>query len=215
MKNFLFRFPIAFAFLTVLLLLSCSKPIPTDYDSSQIDPSQEPLQEALSNETPIKIEIKGWSFIINPKASYKINGEVLSVKKYYSGIPALLSPCDIALVFGDLYVNGLYKEIKWSQSGRWYWWKYSASFPKKDDRYIARWSSNNHIIPASDNIRKAAKSVSRGDLVVLVGQLVYVEGKKQDANFWWRSSLSRNDTGGGSCEVLYLQKIRIGDNIYE
>lgn len=205
-------------FLCVLLfflLISCSKPIPTDYDSSQIDPSEEPIQETNENENPLNLEIKGWTFTITPKATYKITGEVLSIKKYYYGTPSLLSPCDIALVFGDLYSNSLYKEIRWSQSGRWYWWKYSASFPKQDDRYIARWSSNNHIIPATLNVKRAVKSVKKGDLVVLEGKLVYVDGKKGDGTFWWRSSLNRSDTGDGSCEVLYLEKIRIGENIYK
>jgi hypothetical protein len=198
-----------------LFLISCSNAVPTDYDSSEIDPSLEPIQEQTENEPPITFEKKGWTFTITPKANYKISGEVISVKKYYYGFNALLSPVDIALVFGDLYTSGLYKEIKWSQSGRWYWWKYGSSFPKQDDKYIARWSSNNHIIPATENVKKAAKSVSKGDLITLEGYLIFIDGKKEDQSFWWRSSLSRSDTGDGSCEVIYLKKIRIGENVYE
>lgn len=201
--------------LLFVLFLSCSRPVPTDYDSSEINAAEEPIQENIEGEPPITFEKKGWTFTITPKAHYKISGEVISAKKYHYGFNTLLSPVDIALVFGELYSNGLYTQIKWSQSGRWYWWKYGPSFPKQDDRYIARWSSNNHIIPSTDNVKKAAKSVSRGDLIVLEGYLVYIDGKKGDQSFWWRSSLSRTDTGDGSCEVLYLKRIKIGENVYE
>jgi hypothetical protein len=204
-----------FLLILFILALACGSPAPSDYDSTAIDPSVEPAQESPENSKPIIIERKGWRFEITPKASYSVQGEVLSKKNYYSGTPAIISPCDIALVFGELYTSTFYKDISWSQSGRWYWWKYGASFPKQDDRYIARWSSNNHIIPASDNLKKAAKSVSEGDLVVLEGYLVSVDAKKGDDTFFWNSSLSRSDTGDGSCEVLYLEKIKIGENVYE
>jgi hypothetical protein len=201
--------------LAVLLATGCSSPTPVDYDSSAINPADEPRQEDVQSAKPIMLERGGWKFVITPKASYSISGEVLSRENYYGGTNALLSPCDIALVFGELYSDGLYRDIKWSQSGRWYWWRYGASFPKQDDRYIARWSSNNHIIPATENLKKAARSVSCGDLVVLEGSLVSIDAKKGDETFWWRSSLSRSDTGDGSCEVIYLTKMRIGDNVYE
>lgn len=204
-----------FLIVVISLFVSCSKAIPTDYDASEINPAEEPLQENLKNEPPITFEKKGWTFTVMPRAKYKISGEVLSVKSYYNGVDALVCPVDIALTFGELYQSGLYKEIKWSQSGRWYWWKYGSSFPKQDDNFIARWSSNNHIIPATDNVRKAAKSVSKGDLITLEGYLVYIDGKKGDESFWWHSSLSRNDRGDGSCEVVYVNRIKIRENIYE
>jgi hypothetical protein len=41
----------------------------------------------------------------------------------------------------------------------------------------------------------------------LEGYLVNITG----ANGWhWNSSMSRDDTGGGSCEVLYLTRVKKG-----
>ncbi|MCX7830019.1 MAG: hypothetical protein N2445_03035, partial [Acidobacteria bacterium] len=71
-----------------MLILSCSKPVPTNYDSSEINPSEEPAQENIEGEKPIIIEKKGWTFSITPKAKYKISGEVLSAKRYYYGLNA-------------------------------------------------------------------------------------------------------------------------------
>ncbi len=201
--------------LSIFFTFSCSSPVATSFDSSEIRPDEEPYQETINDSEKIVIQKKGWTFTLTKKASYKIAGLVVSTKHYYSDRNSLLAPVDIALVFGDLYSNSLYKEIKWSQSGRWYWWKYDSSFPRQDNSYISRYSSNNHIIPSNDNLKKAAKSVSRGDIIALEGYLVYVDGKKGEATFWWNSSLSRGDTGDGSCEVLYLTKLRNGDNVYE
>lgn len=212
LRKIVFCFILFFLF---FLSFSCSKAVPTDYDSSEIDPSEEPLQENVDNEPAITFEKKGWTFTITPRAKYRISGKVLSVKSYHYGLNALISPVDIALTFGELYRSGLYEKIEWSQSQRWYWWKYGSSFPKKDDNFIARWSSNNHIIPATDNVKKAVKSISGGDLVTLEGYLIYIDGKKEDQSFWWHSSLSRSDRGDGSCEVIYLKRIKIGENIYE
>jgi hypothetical protein len=47
--------------------------------------------------------------------------------------------------------------------------------------------------------------VGVNDLVELEGYLVYVKGD----NFTWNSSLTRNDTGDGACEVLYVEKISV------
>jgi len=206
---------IVVAFAAILLSNSCGAPAPSGTDESPIDPSAEPVQEMVEGGKPITIEKGGWTFKLVPRASYSIQGEVLSKENYYGGVPGIISPCDLALVFGELYSSGLYKEIDWSQSGRWYWWRYGASFPRQDDRYIARWSSNNHIIPATPSLKKAARSAEEGDLVVLEGYLVAISANKGSQTYAWNSSLSRSDTGDGSCEVLYLTKMRIGENVYE
>jgi len=62
------------------------------------------------------------------------------------------------------------------------------------------------MIPANDWVRKKLKKIRRGDIVQLRGQLVDVDG---DSGWRWRTSLSRNDTGGGSCEIVYLQDILV------
>jgi hypothetical protein len=44
---------------------------------------------------------------------------------------------------------------------------------------------------------------------------VRITGTYRDGEVWWNSSLSRDDTGAFSCEVLYVTRIKIGTNIYE
>jgi len=45
-----------------------------------------------------------------------------------------------------------------------------------------------------------------GDIVRLRGKLVDID---HPSGWHWRSSLRRDDTGGGSCEIVYLEDIEI------
>jgi len=50
-------------------------------------------------------------------------------------------------------------------------------------------------------VRKKLLSVRRHELVAMSGYLVAVSGP---GSYQWRSSLSRDDTGGGACEVMWI-----------
>ncbi len=63
-------------------------------------------------------------------------------------------------------------------------------------------------IPANQNIRAALLHISSGDTIEAYGFLVYVDAVKGESNFWWNSSLSREDAGDGSCEVMYITEIK-------
>jgi hypothetical protein len=50
------------------------------------------------------------------------------------------------------------------------------------------------------------KRIRVGDVVSLEGMLVEAD----KANGWrWRSSLARDDTGNGACELVYVQSLTI------
>jgi hypothetical protein len=50
-------------------------------------------------------------------------------------------------------------------------------------------------------VRKQLLAVRRHDLVTLKGYLVEITGPD---GFHWRSSLTRDDTGGSACEVMWI-----------
>jgi hypothetical protein len=63
-----------------------------------------------------------------------------------------------------------------------------------------------HIIPASAMVERVVKSVRRGHIVKLAGYLV--EARRADG--WiWRSSLTREDTGAGACELIWVTEIEL------
>ncbi len=102
----------------------------------------------------------------------------------------------------------------YSQSDRWYFFEYRHETPFTTS-YIINHSSNNHIIPATENIRKAVKTVKAGQKIILDGFLINLKGTYRGQNVWWNTSLSRSDTGDNSCELFYVSKVRIGNEVYE
>ena len=88
-----------------------------------------------------------------------------------------------------------------SQSGRWYEYRWGAEGPPLEPDQIARNSANTHCLPATPELCKKLLAVRRHDLVVLEGYLVEIVGPD---DYRWRSSLTRDDTGGSACEVVWL-----------
>ncbi|HQO16731.1 MAG TPA: hypothetical protein PLG02_07185, partial [Methylotenera sp.] len=73
-------------------------------------------------------------------------------------------------------------------------------------RQIEIHSANMHIIPANDSVKRQLSNVRQGQLVKIKGLLI--EARRPDG--WrWRSSLSREDTGNGACELMYVTELYI------
>jgi hypothetical protein len=71
---------------------------------------------------------------------------------------------------------------------------------------IERSSANMHMVPANSVIERRLKSVREGQVVRIDGWLV--EAHRGDG-FTWRSSLTRNDTGAGACELIFVNSVEI------
>jgi len=189
-------------------------PRPTSQDAGPIDVSQPPEQTAIDNADPIRLEAGGYEFVITPLARYVLRGVVVSSESYRTGWNASLSPCDVALVWGDLAADDAWRKLAWSQSGRWYYWRWHGQQPFSNGE-VMRNSSNTHVVPASSDLGGAARSLAPGDIAELAGELVRIDGRRGQESVWWKSSLSRTDTGDGSCELLYLRRLRVNGKVYE
>ena len=162
---------------------------------------ERPSQNDLENATEIQID----SYRLKPRANFQIRARVLSREDYSWGSEADLSPVDLALGWGVMSDQAVLDRISINQSGRWYYTRYELPAPIPDQAIIQN-SGNMHMIPSSDWVRKKLKKIRRGDIVQLRGQLVDIDG---DSGWFWRTSMTRNDTGGGSCEILYLQDVMV------
>ena len=162
---------------------------------------ERPSQNGLENATEIHID----SYRLKPRANFQIRARVLSREDYSWGTEADLSPVDLALGWGVMSDQAVLDRISINQSGRWYYTRYELPAPIPDQAIIQN-SGNMHMIPSNDWVRKKLKKIRRGDIVQLRGQLVDIDG---DSGWFWRTSMTRNDTGGGSCEILYLQDVMV------
>ncbi len=143
------------------------------------------------------------AYTITPLANYSLTAVVLSRDRYRFDPAAKLAPVDLALGWGPMSIAGVINELKISQSGRWYEYSYKDE-PPLEPQAIATHSANTHCLPANATVRKQLLAVRRHELVTLEGYLVAVAGPEGSH---WRSSLSRADTGGGACEVLWVTRV--------
>jgi hypothetical protein len=146
--------------------------------------------------------LKGYS--VTPLESFEIEARVLSAESYTFGREADLSPIDLVLGWGAMSDEANLSKINISQSGRFYHWHVDEFFIPRREIEIS--SANMHMIPADNDVEKTLKSIRPGQVVKLVGYLVEVNASD---GWHWKSSLSREDTGGGACELIYVKSITL------
>lgn len=144
-------------------------------------------------------------YAIHPLAEFSIKSRVLSVEHYSQGREADLSPVDLAMGWGRMSDTAVINQLQISQSNRFYFWRYENQPPIPANEIISH-SANMHMIPASDEVEKKLKAVKQGEIVTLTGHLV--EATANDG--WrWKSSLTRDDSGLGACELVWVQEISV------
>jgi hypothetical protein len=200
--------------LLFIALLGCDRAKLTGVDLDKIDISQDPVQTPCTLEEPILRNVKDGPFTLIRAAQYKINGCAISKEYYSEGWDSIISPVDLLIVWGKLADPEYHKYITFAHGNRWYHYKWKGETPG-DPAYIITHSSNNHILPANGNIYRAIKQIKKRDQIVLEGFLVNVKGTFKGRPVSWNTSLTRTDTGNGSCELLYVSKVRIDTKVYE
>ena len=154
-----------------------------------------------------KKEWKVGEFKIEALAEYDIKARVLSRNNFSMGEESELSPFDLALGWGPMSDQSVIDKIDVSQRNRWYNW-YSDHLPIPI-REVSLNSANVHIIPKDETIEEKFDKVYKGSLVEMKGYLV----KVTKADGWrWISSLKRDDTGGGSCELFWVEEVYVMNN---
>lgn len=161
--------------------------------------SQQPAQTAAD---AASFSFKNYR--ITPLQSFEIEARVLSAERYRFGREAELSPVDLALGWGQMSDEAILKDINISQSNRFYFWHVDA-FPISRQA-IETQSANMHMIPANDAIESTLKAVRTGQVVKISGFLVRADASD---GWHWQSSLTREDTGNGACEVVYVKALSV------
>lgn len=160
-------------------------------------------ESPIQNNTDIaNIVLNGYQ--LKPLQSFQIAARVLATEHYSLDREADLAPVDLALGWGPMSDETVLKDIKISQSNRFYYLHVdNFSIPRAQ---IVQNSANMHMIPADEKIKKTLKNIKPGQIIHLSGYLV--EAIARDG--WrWKSSLTRNDTGAGACEVIYVKSILV------
>ena len=151
-----------------------------------------------------------WTFHghrITPLAHFELRARVLSVERYRFDRAAELSPVDFALGWGPMSDSRVLAAFTIRQQDRWYFWS-SGNLPIPAVEVVSH-SANMHMIPANRSVERRLLAVKPGQLLELRGQLIRADGKD---GWHWVSSLSRTDTGDGSCEVVWVESASAADH---
>ncbi len=160
----------------------------------------DPVQVAVTDPVSWKKD----EYTITPLARFEIKAFVLSTNSYSLSKAAGLSPVDLALGWGQMSNQAIIDGLDISQSNRWYHWKAKVMVIPASE--INTHSANMHIIPADEEVENTLDGLYKGCIIEMKGYLVAVKGE----NGWhWESSLRRDDTGGGACELVWAEELRV------
>lgn len=197
------------ALLAASLLLRHALPAPADLRPElRNEPAQAPTQA-----TPFTTAVGDITYTITPRAEYEIWGLVVSrhdADTWWDWIHTAwsdrLNVVDLCLVFAENAASGGYVGIDYS-SGQFVCYAQT----KSDDiwrRFSLRALSNNHLLADRPSLVARLRDVRIGDQVRIRGWLAEYEHNHGFA-FRRGTSLTRDDTGNGACETIYVQELDV------
>ncbi|MEO7650594.1 MAG: hypothetical protein ABIZ80_08995 [Bryobacteraceae bacterium] len=139
---------------------------------------------------------------ITALARFRVRALVLSTERYWTDPASSLSPVDLVLGWGPMSDPATVRQFRFSQGARWFHMR-PIDRLQLPIAYLQNHCSNMHMIPADGRISSQLKSISSWDVVDISGYLVEASRER----FRIRSSLSRTDTGGGACEVVWVEEV--------
>ncbi len=176
------------------------------YDA--IDP---PIQNDFTGSTTITLG--GTVIKVDYEAYYEVSGRVVATASYYaSTVENMAAQKDVAVVWGKLATDEYLNKFTFNAPGnRFVYWKTTDSDwyrAHTNDKEISQMHSNNHLVSNNKQINDEISNIKDGDYVRIKGYLVNLYWQENGSNHTWRSSLTRDDSGDGACEVIYVTDVK-------
>lgn len=155
--------------------------------------------------------VEGWK--LTAVAEYELRGRVLGSKRYRSGRTADLVPIDVAVGWGRMSDQAVLDKLTISMVNRFFFYEWPEQPPIPQDE-IVKSAANNHIIAGNAEVRRLVRSLKSGHIITMKGYLVTANGPDGGT---WPTSLTRDDSGNGACELFYVESARavssLGDDL--
>lgn len=161
-----------------------------------------PLQSTDAPMPPFRLA----AFDVVPRAAFAVDATVLSTRRYRTGPESRVSPLDLALGWGPMADPAIHGALSIRQSGRWYHYRWGPEGPPIPVADIVRHSSNMHMIPATPAVADRLLDIEAGERVALRGWLVDLS---LPGGGRWSTSLRRDDSGAGACEIVYVCEVAV------
>lgn len=192
------RLPWLLALAALLAVLQWGSTRPIERRPGIIAP-QEPVQLPIESASALDV---GHGFQLTPRARFAATVRVLGRERYYIDPMAPIAPVDLAVGWGPMSDTAVLQALQISQSGRFFYWR--ASELPLPSKVIETHAANWHIVPANAAVYRRLRKLRPGALIRLSGELVDVAGPDGGSA---RTSLRRDDTGAGACEIIYTDAL--------
>jgi hypothetical protein len=195
--------------LAASLLLRHALPGPAELRTElSNEPVQVPTQAA-----PFQTAVAGVTYTVKPVAEYEIWGLVVSnhdTSTWWNWIHKAsndhLNVVDICVVFAENAAGGAYVGLDYS-SGQFVCYVQTRS-TEKWQRFSMRALANNHLLADRPSLVARLRDVRIGDQVRIRGLLAEYAHNHGFA-FTRGTSVTRDDTGNGACETIYVQDVEV------
>lgn len=164
-----------------------------------------PEQGALPDGAPDKFIHDG--NVVQTVAGFTVEGLVLAKTRYRFDKESSISPVDVAFGWGPMARAEVLEQLRVRQNDRFYFWSASDGLPVSREA-ITKSSANVHLVFRSGDVEDVIDDADPGDVLKLEGALVNVTAPD---GFEMRSSTVRTDTGGGACEVMWVDYATLRD----
>lgn len=190
-----------------LFLVSCWNRNNFPQAISLNEAAQGPPLQTATDAAPFSVTTNDTDYLIEPRYRYDLHGVVVSYG-HHDGNYSLhrlwndhLNVADICIVWGD-NANGVDLNRFSFRNGK-FTCNYSTSDPVAWERFREDQISNNHLLTEDEGLRARIGDVRIGDQVRVRGWLA---SYSNDDGFKRGTSTTREDSGNGACETLYVSR---------
>jgi hypothetical protein len=184
-------------------------PEPSFYDAEAL---LEPLQEATS-EAVFTAEANGQRYTVTPKFAYQLDGVVVSLHDadqlndiwHHGRWQDFLNLRDVCVIWGANVQSGVYHRLEF-HNDTWTCWV-SWQDPETGRVFKMNALSNNHLLADKEPVKAALMEAEPGDHIRVRGFLA--EYANPANGFSRGTSVTREDTGNGACETIYVDEFAI------
>lgn len=214
LKIFFIIFAIGLIVFVVSYFFKNKLPSPARIDSALY---QETIQEAIEMD-PISLIKNGAKYTINPQYEYELWGLVVSENDnevWYSRFKNTdpLNTKDFCVIWGENVKNSDFQKIKFRTEEFVCLYSYRGNIEFNGEKL-----SNNHLLPANDEIYRKIRNAQVGDQIHFRGYLSNYKVIDENGQEFVRStSNTRTDIGEGACETVYVtdfEKIKSNNVIF-